>query len=156
MDFIEYVFLLLIVFNITVFILRKNKVGDIITTVRLSLNFTWIILGVLMLILGIMNMYLCLYIKHSTMSPFIWIYPTIIGVLYLIIFLTSNVFIGLKGISFMNIPFFISINKISNYRLEGNILILERCKKGEYKIWIRSCDINKVVNAMNHITIKRN
>jgi hypothetical protein len=160
LDFTDYallcIFGILIISNIIIFILRKNMVGDIVATARVSANFIWLILGIFSMILGFYNMYLSLFINKFTISLPIWIFLIIIGTGYLIIFSTTNLFIGLKGISFSSLPFYIPINKLSGYRLEGNKLILKRHQKNEYIISIKSSDVSKVVDAVNYLEIKKN
>lgn len=164
MEFISYAFIILlgivIISLLIFFIWRINKVGDIIARARLSLAFSWLILGIFMLILGCFSIYLELFIKKTTMDTSIWILQIMTGVIWLILFLTSNVFIGLKGISFASMPFYIPLNQLLSYKLEGNKLILKRNKKSEcvistISISIKASDVKKVVDGMNHLAIKK-
>ena len=152
---------IVIISLLILFIWRLNKVGNIITSARASLAFTWLILGIFMLTLGFYKIYSDLNnSKLIIYLLFIWIYLVMSGVISLIIFLTSNVFIGLKGISFISQPFYIPVSELLSYTFKGSRLILKRNFKSEYEILtisisIKASDIKKVVEGLDHLSIKR-
>jgi len=164
LEFISYAFITLlgivIISLLIFFIWRINKVGAIIASAGLSLAFSWLILGIFMLTLGCFSIHLDLFIKKTTMDTFIWISQIMTGVIWLILYFTSNVFIGLKGISFTSLPFYIPLNELLSYTLKGNRLILKRNHKSECEITtisisIKASDVKKVVDGMNHLAIKK-
>ena len=59
-------------------------------------------------------------------------------------------------ILFSTVPFYIPLNKLSSYTLEGNRLILKRKEMSECIISINASDGKKIVEAMAHLAIKKN
>jgi len=142
------------------FVWRINKVGNIIASAGLSVRFIWLILGMFMSILGLYSIYVDLSIKKLAIYSFIWIPLMMTGVIFLILFLTSNVLLGLKGVSFASLPFYIPLNELLSYTIKGNRLILKRNNKSECEILtistsIKASDVKKVVDGMNHLAVKR-
>jgi hypothetical protein len=113
-----------------------------------------------MSILGFYGIYVDLFIKKLTIYSFLWIPLIMNGVIWLILFLTSNVLMGLNGISCTSLPFYIQLNQLLSYKLEGNKLILKRERKSECEILtisisLKASDVKKVEDGMNHLAIKR-
>jgi len=163
LELVSYAYIILlgiiIISLLILFIWRINKVGDIIASARLFGGVTGLIGGVFMLTVGFYSIYLDLFIKRLTIDSLFWI-QIMIGVIFLILFLTSNVFIGLKGISFASLPFYIPQSELLSYTLKGNRLILKRNKKSECEILtistsIKASDVKKVVDGMNRLAIKK-
>jgi hypothetical protein len=163
LELVSYAYIILlgiiIIFLLILFIWRINKVGDIIASVQLFGGVTGLIGGIFMLTVGFYSIYLDLFIKRLTIDSLFWI-QIMTGVIFLILFLTSNVFIGLKGISFVSLPFYIPKNELLSYTLKGNRLILKRNKKSECEILttstsIKASDVKKVVDGMNRLAIKK-
>jgi hypothetical protein len=87
----------------------------------------------------------------SDTSKYILITDFSITVLYLISFLTSKIHMGLKGVSVPMFPFFISRNKIINYAVLSNTLVLKRRGKSDYKIAFEIKDVNNIESAIRRL-----
>ena len=132
-----------------------------INTQKIKLdNYIFCLCNSSVLVLGFYGICVDLFIKKINIYLFIWIPLIMTGVIWLILFLTSNVLLGLKGISFTSLPFYIPLYQLLSYKLEDNKLILKRERKSECEILtiaisIKVSDVKKVEDGMNHLAIKR-
>ncbi|WP_160684858.1 hypothetical protein [Clostridium sp. C2-6-12] len=144
-----------IIFNLVTYIFRKNKVGNILESIRTSNGqfISEIIFGLIFLMMDGYFLYLEVVVDHepikiSTHSLMF------IGIIMLINAGTSNTFIGGKGISFATMPFYIPLNKISGYVIEDGKLILNRFNMADYRIAINIADSNRIINVMDQLKIE--
>lgn len=77
----------------------------------------------------------------------------VIGIIMIINAITSKTFIGAKGVSFLTVPFYIPLNKISSYTIEDNRLILNRVNMADYRISINIFNSNKIIKVMKELKI---
>lgn len=77
-----------------------------------------------------------------------------IGIIMILNAITSKTFIGENGVSFMTIPFYTPLNKISGYKIEDNKFILNRVNKADYSIPINISDSSKITKVMNELKIE--
>lgn len=156
MNYIYYcILVVIIIFNLISYILRKKKVGSILESIRTSNGqfISDIIFGLIFLMIDGYFLYLEVVvdnqpIKISTHSLMF------IGIIMLINAGTSNTFIGVKGISFAMIPFYMKLNKISGYKIEDGKLILNRFNMADYRIAINIADSNRIIKVMDQLKIE--
>ncbi|WP_459478285.1 hypothetical protein [Clostridium saccharoperbutylacetonicum] len=77
-----------------------------------------------------------------------------IGIIMILNAITSKTFIGENRVSFMTIPFYTPLNKISGYKIEDNKFILNRVNKADYSIPINISDSSKIRKVMNELKIE--
>ena len=70
---------------------------------------------------------------------------------FIINFLTSQIHIGLKGVSVPVIPFFIPQNQIINYEIFLNTLVLRRKGENNFKIPFEINDVKNVESAIRQL-----
>lgn len=155
MNYVYYFIVgVVIILNFIIFIFRRNRVGNILVKIRTSKGqfIFGNIIGIIFLIIDGYMLYLELFIdqqpikisNHSLMF---------IGIIMIINAITSKTFIGVKGISFSTIPFYIPLNKILSYVIEDSRLILSRVNMADYSIQIDISDSNKIIKVMNELKI---
>jgi len=69
----------------------------------------------------------------------------------IISFFTSQIHIGLKGVSVPVIPFFMPRNKIIDYEILSNSLVLKRKGENDFKILIENNDVKNVESAIRQL-----
>lgn len=149
-----YYFILgaVIIFNLISYIFRKNKVGNILESIRTSNGqfISEIIFGLIFLIIDGYFLYLEVVVDHQPIriSNHSLMF---IGIIMLINAGTSNTFIGVKGIAFSTIPFYMPLNKISGYTIEDGKLIIYRFNMPDYRIAINIMDSNRIINVMDQL-----
>ncbi|AGF57955.1 hypothetical protein B0P06_003735 [Clostridium saccharoperbutylacetonicum] len=153
MDYIAYsIFSAVIIINLIIFIYRKNKVGNILMSIGTSKGsfISGMIFGIIFLLLEGYFIYLEKFIDHQPIR--IANHSLMfIGIIMILNAITSTTFIGEKGVSFMTIPFFISLNKISGYKIEDNKFVLNRVNKADYSIPINISDSGKITKVINEL-----
>jgi hypothetical protein len=144
-----------IIFNLAIFIFRKNKVGNILLSVRTSKGqfISEIIIGLTFLIIDGYILYLEVVVDHQPIkiSNHSLMF---VGIIMIINAGMSKTFIGVKGISFPTIPFYMPLNKITGYTIEDSKLILKRFNMVDYRIAINILDSNKITKVMNELKIE--
>ena len=114
-----------IILNLIIFIFRKNKVGNFLISIRTAKGqfISGIIFGIIFLIIDGYIIYLEKFIDHQPIK--IGNHSLMfIGIIMILNAVTSKTYIGEMGVSFLTIPFYIQLNKISGYRIEDNRFIL--------------------------------
>ncbi|MFT8352127.1 hypothetical protein [Clostridium saccharoperbutylacetonicum] len=156
MNYIYYsIFSVVTIINLIIFIFRKNRVGNILMGVRtykgsFASGVTW---GILLLLIDGYFIYEAKFIYNQQLriSDYGLMFIGIISILNAV---TSKTFIGENGVSFMTIPFFIPLNKISGYKIEDNKFVLNRVNKADYSIPINISDSSKITKVMNELKIE--
>ena len=145
-----------IIFNLIIFIFRKNKVGNILISVRTSKGkfMSEIIIGVIFLIIDGYTLYLQIIVNHRHMNVSNHSLM-FIGIIAIINAIISKTYIGEKGVSFSTIPFYIPLNKISGYTIEEGKLVLNRFNMADYRIAINILDSNKIIQVMDELKITK-
>jgi hypothetical protein len=145
----------IIIFNLISYIFRKNKVGNILMSIRTSKGqfISEIIFGLMFLMIDGYFLYLEVVVDHQPIkiSSHSLMF---IGIIMLIYAGTSKAFIGVKGISFPTIPFYMQLNKISGYTIEDDKLVLKRFNRADYRIVINILDSNKIIKVMDKLKIE--
>ena len=146
---LDYVILgilcIIILAFIVIYFVRKNHVGDIILRAKpYKFRFFYLFVGLFMLTLGFFNLHSAKFKNNPHLDLIICLSPLFIGILYLVEFLTSKIFIGTKGISFQTIPFYLPLNQITSYEFVKNQLILTRNQNKKYNILIDANEISKL------------
>jgi hypothetical protein len=145
----------IIIFNLISYIFRKNKVGNILVSIRTSKGqfISEIIFGLIFLMIDGYFLYLEVVVDHQSIkiSSHSLMF---IGIIMLIYAGTSKAFIGVKGISFPTIPFYMQLNKISGYTIEDDKLVLKRFNRADYRIVINILDSNKIIKVMDKLKIE--
>lgn len=144
-----------IIFNLVIFIFRKNKVGSILLSVRTSKGqfISEIIIGLIFLIIDGYILYLEVVVDHQPIkiSNHSLMF---VGIIMIINAGMSKTFMGVKGISFPTIPFYMPLDKITGYTIEDSKLILKRFNMVDYRVVINILDSNKITKVMNELKIE--
>lgn len=148
---------ILFVAIIIIFYVRKKMVGAIIGTASTSrIRFFYLIMALFMLYLGFKGLYNAFHYQGymSNLSIYMFITNLLITASFLIVFFTSRIHIGLKGVSVPAFPLFISHNKIIDYEVECRTLVLKRKEKKDYKIIIEINDVKNIESAIGQLKNK--
>jgi len=130
---------------IIIYFVRKKHVGDILLTAKpYKFRFFYLFVGLFMLTLGFFNLHSAKFKNNPQLDLIICMSPLFIGILYLVTFFTSNIFIGTKGISFEKLPYCIPLTEITSYEFVKNQLILTRNENKKYNILVDSNEISKL------------
>ncbi|AET67425.1 hypothetical protein Desor_1789 [Desulfosporosinus orientis DSM 765] len=138
---------------------RKRMVGELIGKASLSrIRYFYLIISILILYQGIKGLYIAFHYQGylSDLSVYGLISNILGTVCFLIIFFTSKIYIGIKGISVPSFPFFLPDSQITNYEIKSNTLILNRKGKRKFKIRIEPNDVKNIVNGkLNHTHLRQ-
>ncbi len=143
---------------IIIFYVRRRMVGEIIGTASLSrFRYFYLIISLFTLYLGVKGFYFAFhyqgYISDFSLHGLI---SNLLGTLcFLVLFLTSKIYIGLKGVSVPIIPFFLSKSEIVDYQISLNTLVLERDGKKAFKIKLKPNDVKNIGISIRHLQKKR-
>jgi len=117
------------------------------------IRFVYLITGLFVLVIAIMGAYRAVSFKAniSENDSYLFITGLLIATSSIINFLTSQIHIGLKGVSVPYIPLFIPRNQIIDYEVFSNTLFLKRKGKKDFKIAIDINDVEDVKSAIRQL-----
>ncbi|AHF11400.1 hypothetical protein [Dehalobacter sp.] len=153
MNYSIIAFLILLNIGIIVFFcVRKRMVGNILEKTSSSKNrFLYLMAGLFFVFaLGIRQLYFYISLKGnlSNLETELVITFMSTGVFFIIMFFTSKVYFGSKGVFVPTIPFFIPRYQITNYSVSSSTLIIERKEKKTFRLKIEPKDVNKIESAI--------
>ena len=110
-------------------------------------------MGLVMSVVAFIGLYHAVFLKGniSDIDLYIFITDLLIAASSIIQFFTSQIHIGLKGVSVPVIPFFIPRNQIINYEIFLNTLVLRRKEENKFKIAIEMNDVKNVESAIRQL-----
>lgn len=135
------------------FYIRKRLVGVIVGKASLRIRFFYLIMGGVMLVTAFTGLYHAVLFKEkiSDMDLYGFITGLTMAALFIINYITSQIHIGLKGVSVPVIPFFMPRNEIIDYEVLSNTLVLRRKGENDFKISIKNNDIKNVESAIRQL-----
>ena len=128
--------------------------GVVVGKASLSrIKFVYLITGLFVLVIAIMGAYRAVSFKGniSEIDYYLFITGLLMATSFIINFLTSQIHIGLKGVSVPYIPLFIPRNQIIDYEVFSNTLFLKRKGKKVFKIAIDINDVEDVKSAIRQL-----
>jgi hypothetical protein len=150
-EYIVYGFLItVIVLELVMIFYRVKSVGIIFSKINIAKErYIFLGCGLMMLTLWLSNLYVGIFLKYDLSEVSIIFGPLISGIAFVLMFLTSKIFIGERGISFQKIPFYISYQEVTEFKIENNILIIKRQGKKDYKISFDKNDTERLKAVLN-------
>jgi len=150
----QVILLILCIAIVILFYIRKRMAGAVVGKASLSrIRFVFLITGLFVLVIAFSGAYRAVSFKGniSEMDSYLFITGLLIATSSIINFLTSQIHIGLKGVSVPYIPFFIPRNQIIDYEVFSNTLFLKRKGKTDFKIIFDTNDIENVEAAIRQL-----
>ncbi|MBP7332818.1 MAG: hypothetical protein KBA08_11105 [Firmicutes bacterium] len=139
---------------VIIFCVRRRMVGEIIGTASLSrFRYFYLIISLFTLYLGVKGLYFAFhyqgYISNFSLHGLI---SNLLGTLcFLVLFLTSKIYIGSKGVSVPIIPLFLPNSEIVDHQISLNTLILEREGKKVFKIKLEPNDVKNIESSIRQL-----
>lgn len=151
---IQIILSILCVAMVILFYIRKRKVGVIVGKASSSrVRFLYFIMGISMLLMASIGLYRAVSFRGiiSDLDIYIFITGFLMATSFIINFLTSQIHIGLRGVSVPVLPLFIPRNQIIEYEVSSNSLVLRRKGKRDFKIAIEINDVNNIESAIKQL-----
>lgn len=151
----DILLLIVLIFQICIFFIRKKLVGEHLCKIKSS-NFRLISLipGIIMFYIAIVTLQLA--VELDDFSNYLSICGSfVIGLLSFNIYFFSNIFIGVKGVSFSIIPFFISNDKIKYIYIKKNNLIIQKINSKNIILDINNNNPEFIENILSKINNKQ-
>jgi hypothetical protein len=156
---IQIVLFILCAAIVIIFALRKRMAGAVIAAAATSRSrYCYLLLSLLIFLLGLEDLYRALFYQgyFSDIGLYSFLSKLLAALCFAVIFLTSRVHVGVKGISVPVFPFFLPRHKIKEDQIFQNTLTVRREGKKEFRIKLEPKDVPNLKKGLADFHKDRN